>query len=166
MKFRVLFKTPDTMKDSINRVVQDMDLPSDEARHHLTMQMVELAEDYIQYGENVVLEFDTDNSTVQVKQCRKCLKTSEYAIQQWIDANQGWNYVLKSLAKVFTFSDFNSAMGFVNRIAMWAERNDHHPYLKISWGKVEVTWNTHDADGVTAHDIAGANACEAYFQGK
>lgn len=166
MKFKVLFKTPDTLSQSINQVIDQLEITDEDQKHQLTMQLMELAQDYISYGEQVTLEFDTDVGSVRVKQCRRCLKQGDGAVQSWIKDNPGWVYALDSISKVFTFPDFNSAMGFANRVGFWAERNDHHPYLKISWGKVEVTWNTHDAGGVTVRDFAGASATDSYYQQK
>ncbi len=162
MKFKVVFKTPDTMQYSIEEAVKWSGISDEEEQHQLTMQLMELAEDYIAVGEQWVLEFDTDTASVQVKQCRKCLKQSDYAIAQWQENHKGWFYALGALSKEFTFPDFNSAMAFANRIAMWAERHDHHPYLRIEWGKVAVSWNTHDAGGITAHDFAGASASDSF----
>lgn len=168
MKFKVLFKTPDTLSESINEAVSRLEISDEEKKHQLTMQLAELAEDYVAYGEQCVLEFDTDTASVRVKQCRKCLKQSEYAIKEWQKDNPGWYFHYLpttdrgTLSKVFKFPDFNAAMAFANRIAMWAERNDHHPQMIISWGKVDITWTTNDAGGITAHDFAGAAAADSF----
>jgi 4a-hydroxytetrahydrobiopterin dehydratase len=125
---------------------------------------MELAEDYIQYGEAVSLEFDTETSGVTVKQCRKCLKQADYAIQVWLDEHPGWDLSSDSLVKQFKFPDFNAAMAFANRIGMWAERNDHHPLMEITWGRVKVSWSTYDAGGITSHDFAGAAATDNFYK--
>jgi 4a-hydroxytetrahydrobiopterin dehydratase len=163
MRFKIVFKTPDTMQDSINSEIDRLGITDEEQKHRITMQLMELAEDYIAYGEQVVLEFDTDTSAVRVKQCRQCLKQSNFAIQTWLKDNPGWDYTNNSLVKEFKFEDFNSAMAFANRVGMYAERNDHHPVMEITWGRVKVTWTTYDAGGVTVRDLAGASHSDSYF---
>lgn len=163
MRFKVLFKTPDTMQDSITSAVDQLGLTDEEEKHRITMQLAEVAEDYIQYGENVVLEFDTDTGGVTVKQCRRCLKQSDIAIQFWLKDHSGWDLTVNGgLVKEFKFPDFNSAMAFATRIGMYAERNDHHPTMEITWGRVKVIWTTYDAGGVTVRDLAAATATDKF----
>lgn len=59
-----------------------------------------------------------------------------------------------ALEKSFQFADFNEAWGFMNRIAMQAEKLDHHPEWRNVYGTVEITLSTHDCDGVSERDIA------------
>jgi 4a-hydroxytetrahydrobiopterin dehydratase len=166
MKLRVTFKTPDTLTEAVNETVDYAGLKNEEEKHHLTMQLMELASDYIMYGEQVTLEFDTETSAVTVKQCRKCLKQDDYAIQAWLDEHAGWDLSSDGLVKQFKFTDFNAAMAFANRIGMWAERNDHHPLMEITWGRVKVSWRTYDAGGITSHDFAGANVTDKFYGGQ
>jgi 4a-hydroxytetrahydrobiopterin dehydratase len=58
-----------------------------------------------------------------------------------------------AIAKTFTFKDFNAAFGFMSRVALAAEKLDHHPEWFNVWNRVEVTLATHDADGVTERDV-------------
>ncbi|MCU1325524.1 MAG: phhB [Bryobacterales bacterium] len=62
--------------------------------------------------------------------------------------------------KVFRFPDFLKALEFVNRIAVVAEAQNHHPDLLLTWGKVEVTSYTHTADGLTEKDYTLAAAID------
>lgn len=168
MKFKVAFNTPGSMQESITEAVKSSGIPEGEKQRKLTMQLVQLAEDYIGDGEEVALEFDTDTASVRVKQCRKCLVQSDYAVKEWQNSHPGWYFHRNAaigrgtLSKVFNFPDFNAAMAFANRIAMWAERNDHHPQLIVSWGKVDITWTTNDVNGITVHDFAGAEAADSF----
>ncbi|MEQ8286198.1 4a-hydroxytetrahydrobiopterin dehydratase [Thalassospira sp.] len=66
----------------------------------------------------------------------------------------------KSIGQVYMFGDFNSAFGFMTRIAMKAEKMDHHPEWFNVYNKVGVTLTTHDAGGVTQKDIDLATYCE------
>ncbi|HET9161435.1 MAG TPA: 4a-hydroxytetrahydrobiopterin dehydratase [Caulobacteraceae bacterium] len=58
-----------------------------------------------------------------------------------------------AIVKTFTFKDFNAAFGFMTRIALAAEKLDHHPEWFNVYNKVEVLLATHDADGVTELDV-------------
>ena len=73
---------------------------------------------------------------------------------------QGWSDVSgrDAIAKTFTFRDFNEAFGFMTRAALVAEKSDHHPEWKNVYKTVDVVLSTHDANGVTAKDIALAEA--------
>jgi 4a-hydroxytetrahydrobiopterin dehydratase len=74
----------------------------------------------------------------------------------------GWSEVpgREAIAKTFTFRDFNEAFGFMTRVALVAEKRDHHPEWKNVYKTVEVVLATHDAGGVTARDIELAKAME------
>ena len=63
----------------------------------------------------------------------------------------GWKEVSgrDAIAKTFIFKDFNEAFGFMSRVALVAEKNDHHPEWRNVYKTVEVVLSTHDAGGVT-----------------
>ncbi len=69
---------------------------------------------------------------------------------------EGWAKAEGSdaITKTFRFKDFNAAFGFMTRVALFAEKRDHHPEWFNVYNRVDVTLTTHDASGVTAHDIA------------
>lgn len=67
-----------------------------------------------------------------------------------------------AIAKSFKFKDFNAAFGFMTRVALLAEKMDHHPEWFNVYNRVEVTLSTHDAGGVTDKDVRMARAMEAY----
>ena len=69
-----------------------------------------------------------------------------------------------AIARSFQFSDFNEAFAFMTRVALLAEKMDHHPEWSNVYNKVEVTLSTHDAGGVSERDIAMARAMEHYAQ--
>ena len=60
-----------------------------------------------------------------------------------------WNVEGNALKKTFQFKSFNAAFGFMSRIAIKAEKEDHHPEWFNCYGKVEVLLTTHDAEGLT-----------------
>jgi len=70
-----------------------------------------------------------------------------------------------AIAKTFTFKDFNQAFGFMTRVALLAEKMDHHPEWFNVYNRVEITLSTHDAGGVTQNDVAMAKAMESYAGG-
>jgi len=55
--------------------------------------------------------------------------------------------------RIFQFKDFNAAWGFMNRVALAAEKADHHPEWFIVYNKVEIVLTTHDAGGLSARDV-------------
>ena len=67
-----------------------------------------------------------------------------------------------AIQKKFIFKDFNEAFGFMSRVALLAEKMDHHPEWFNVYRTVEVTLSTHDADGVTEKDIALAEAMDMF----
>lgn len=67
-----------------------------------------------------------------------------------------------AIARKFSFDDFNAAFAFMTRVAMLAEKMDHHPEWFNVYNKVEVTLSTHDAGGVTVKDIDMAKAMEGW----
>ena len=66
----------------------------------------------------------------------------------WVDAD-GRN----AISKTFVFRNFNEAFGWMSRVAMHAEKLDHHPEWSNVYKTVEVTLATHDADGITDLDV-------------
>jgi len=58
-----------------------------------------------------------------------------------------------AIARTFRFSDFSAAFGFMTRIAILAEKLDHHPEWFNVYNRVDVILTTHDADGVTELDV-------------
>jgi len=66
-----------------------------------------------------------------------------------------------AIERTFTFKDFNEAFGFMARVALVAEKRDHHPEWRNVYKTVEVVLSTHDADGVTQKDIDLAKAMDA-----
>jgi 4a-hydroxytetrahydrobiopterin dehydratase len=58
-----------------------------------------------------------------------------------------------AITKTFKFADFNAAFGFMTRVALMADKLDHHPEWFNVYNRVEVLLTTHDADGVTDLDV-------------
>ncbi len=66
-----------------------------------------------------------------------------------------------AIERTFTFADFSEAFGFMARVALVAEKHDHHPEWRNVYKTVEVTLSTHDAGGLTMNDVALAQAMNA-----
>ncbi len=75
----------------------------------------------------------------------------------------GWKLVTgrDAIQKSFQFKDFNAAFGFMARVALVAERMDHHPEWFNVYNRVDVTLSTHDAGGLTVRDIELAAVMDA-----
>ncbi|MEO1326756.1 MAG: 4a-hydroxytetrahydrobiopterin dehydratase [Pseudomonadota bacterium] len=77
-------------------------------------------------------------------------------------ALDGWNVEAGKLAKSFRFSDFVAAFGFMSRVALVAEKMDHHPEWYNVYNTVKVELTTHDAGGITAKDFELAAAMDRF----
>jgi len=75
----------------------------------------------------------------------------------------GWAEVRgrDAITRTFVFRDFNEAFGFMSRVALVAEKHDHHPEWRNVYKTVEVVLSTHDAGGVTHRDVELAKAMNA-----
>jgi len=77
---------------------------------------------------------------------------------------KGWGEVAgrDAISKKFVFADFNEAFGFMTRVALAAEKLDHHPEWSNVYKTVEVTLSTHDAGGLTERDVKLAGAMDKF----
>ena len=66
----------------------------------------------------------------------------------------------KALVRSFRFKDFSEAFGFLTRVALHAEKVDHHPEFINVWNRVDFRLTSHDAGGVTDRDVALADAID------
>jgi|LauGreDrversion4_2_1035121.scaffolds.fasta_scaffold16444_6 4a-hydroxytetrahydrobiopterin dehydratase len=66
-----------------------------------------------------------------------------------------------TLARRFVFADFAQAFGFMTEMAIWSEKHDHHPHWCNLHRRVDVFLTTHDVDGLSALDLAWAQAADA-----
>ena len=66
-----------------------------------------------------------------------------------------------AITRTFRFKDFSEAWGFMARVALLAEAQDHHPEWFNVWNRVEITLSTHDASGLSARDVRLAQAIDA-----
>jgi len=66
----------------------------------------------------------------------------------------------KALEKSFRFKNFSEAFAFLTRVAMHAEKVDHHPEFTNVWNRVDFRLTTHDTGGVTERDVKLAEAID------
>jgi len=84
-------------------------------------------------------------------------KTALAGLKEWQEVSGR-----DAIAKTFVFKNFSQAFGFMTRVALAAEKMDHHPEWSNVYKTVAVTLSTHDAGGVTEKDIALAKAMDKF----
>ncbi len=80
-------------------------------------------------------------------------KLTEQEIAAELKKLIGWSVENGNLHRVFEFKDFSAAFGFMTRVALAAEKMDHHPDWSNVWNKVSVDLSTHSAGGLTKNDF-------------
>lgn len=82
-------------------------------------------------------------------------------IRAFVTDHPDWSWADDSMTKTYEFDDFNGSMGFVTRVALQAEKANHHPDIDIRWNQVTLTLSTHSEGGLTEKDLALAEAADA-----
>ncbi len=80
-------------------------------------------------------------------------KLTEAEIQNELTKLNGWEVVDGKLHKVYQFPDFVSAFAFMTKVALWAEKLDHHPEWFNVYNRVVIDLTTHDAGGISQKDF-------------
>lgn len=93
-------------------------------------------------------------------------KLTQAEIEQELAKLSDWkkNEDREAINRTYTFKNFNEAFGWMTRIALIAEKMDHHPEWFNVWNKVEVTLATHDAGGLTKLDMKLAARMDKFYQ--
>lgn len=80
---------------------------------------------------------------------------------------QGWDVdeAGKALVRTFKFKDFSEAFAFLTRVALHAEKVDHHPEFTSVWNRVDFRLTSHDAGGVTDRDMRLAESINSLADG-
>lgn len=88
---------------------------------------------------------------------------SEAERAEAIDGLPDWDYdeARDAITRQFVFADFVEAFGFMTRVALLAEKADHHPEWSNVWNRVDILLTTHDAGGLSHRDIELAEAIDA-----
>lgn len=87
-------------------------------------------------------------------------KYSPEEIQQRLVFLAPWTYENGSLKRSITFKDFVEATGFVMRVALAAEKLNHHPTLHWTYNRLEIFLSTHEVQGITEKDFLLAEAID------
>ena len=87
------------------------------------------------------------------------------AIIAGLEDRQGWQLTpedasFQVIEKTYLFKDFNAAFGFMGRVALMAERANHHPEFHNQYRQVTIRWATHSCGGITALDLEMAKICD------
>jgi 4a-hydroxytetrahydrobiopterin dehydratase len=86
---------------------------------------------------------------------------SDTAIEQGLAGLTGWRRDGQAIVRTAELADFPQAIEVVDRVAVLAERADHHPDIDIRWRTLTFTCSTHSEGGVTAKDLDLASAIDA-----
>jgi 4a-hydroxytetrahydrobiopterin dehydratase len=73
---------------------------------------------------------------------------------------EGWGVGTLGIERTWIFTDFREAFAFMTRVALLAERHDHHPVMRCDYRVVEIGLITHDAKGITERDLELAAAIQ------
>jgi len=87
-------------------------------------------------------------------------KLTEAEIAAALPNVPGWTRNGDGIERQYKFADFTQAFGFMARVALLAEKADHHPEWSNVYNKVDMRLTTHDAGGISARDFALARAID------
>ena len=89
---------------------------------------------------------------------------TEDALAEALSELEGWSLVENGTAieAEFSFKGFNAAFGFMTRVALSAERQNHHPEWSNVYNRVRVRWTTHSSAGLTDLDMRLARSCDRF----
>jgi 4a-hydroxytetrahydrobiopterin dehydratase len=89
-------------------------------------------------------------------------KLDDDARQDLAHSLPDWTIDGETLERTFTFADFGASIGFVARVAIVAEKANHHPDIDIRWNRVRLALTTHDAGGLTDKDVSLARVIDGF----
>jgi 4a-hydroxytetrahydrobiopterin dehydratase len=92
-------------------------------------------------------------------------KLSEKEIKEQVAGLDGWKVVSGKVNKTFEFNDFVQAFGFMTRVAMEAEKMNHHPEWFNVYNRVKIDLVTHDVSGISNYDIKLAETIDRIAKG-
>lgn len=90
-------------------------------------------------------------------------KLSDAEAQEGLSALPNWSLRDGKLYRELSFTNFVEAFGFMTRVALVAERMDHHPEWSNVYGRVVIELTTHDAGGISERDFELARKIEALY---
>ena len=84
----------------------------------------------------------------------------ENQLTDFLKKNPSWTIYNKTIKKEFKFDDFIESFGFMTKVALLAEKMDHHPNWQNTYNKVTIELTTHDKGGITTNDIKLAESID------
>jgi 4a-hydroxytetrahydrobiopterin dehydratase len=87
-------------------------------------------------------------------------KLDDAAITAALAGVPGWERRGDGIERRYVFADFPQAFAFMTRVALLAEKADHHPEWSNVWNRVDIRLTTHDAGGLSVRDFALAKAID------
>ena len=93
-------------------------------------------------------------------------KLTEKEIETSMNTTKGWTRKGADIGRTFVHEDFARAMGFVQSVALLAEKANHHPDIDIRWNKVTLNLSTHSEGGLTAKDFTLAKQINDLIGGR
>lgn len=85
---------------------------------------------------------------------------TEKEIRENLSGLKGWRQEGNEITKVYEFDNFVESMGFTSKVAILAERANHHPDILVQYSKVTLTLSTHSEGGLTEKDFSLAKEIE------
>ena len=108
---------------------------------------------------------------LQSQSCEACKidapRLTDTEITNLISEINDWDLIqepVKQIKKIFSFSDYQSGVNFLNAVATIADQEDHHPELALEWGKVTVIWWSHKIKGLHKNDFICASKTDNLYQ--
>lgn len=88
------------------------------------------------------------------------IATPAHTLEQWLAQNSQWRLENAKLCRSFRFDNFVSAFGFMARVALLAEAQDHHPEWFNVYNRVDIALITHDVNAISERDLTLAEAID------
>lgn len=92
----------------------------------------------------------------------KVPQLTDNQIEAELTKNPEWSQIGDMIQRTYQFADFIAAMKFVDRVAVAAEKAQHHPDILIRYSRVTLSMTTHDANGISHKDFALAAECDKF----
>ena len=89
------------------------------------------------------------------------VKLTEMQVSEAVSSLAGWELLDGKLHREFQFRNFVEAFGFMSRVALVAEKMNHHPEWFNVWNTVRIDLSTHDVGGLSSRDVELAKAISA-----
>ncbi|GMT28291.1 hypothetical protein PFISCL1PPCAC_19588 [Pristionchus fissidentatus] len=113
-----------------------------------------------------LLNIRTFASTSTRNRIKMALTTEEREKELSVLLSNGWKMTegRDAIQKIYQFKDFNQAFGFMSRVALKAEKMDHHPEWFNVYNKVDITLSSHDVAGLSRRDLTLASFIDSISQ--